>query len=325
MNARLYDVDRRDEQALAAAKLYYTRGLSQAEVAAEIGVSRPTVAKFLQHARERGYVTIEIHDPREVGGQLGRQLEEMFFAHGLQEVRVVDVARERDEDLLAELGKTGAAVLADTVRDGQSVGVSWGNTMYAVARALEHTTHHGVEIVQLKGGMSHSSESTNDIETINLFCQAFDAKARPLPLPVIFDNVEAKQIVERDRHISHILQLGRECDVAVFTVGAANAESLPLALGYLADEEVAELSKRAVGDACSRFFTADGEVAMKSIDDRTVGISLQDLKSRPVRILVAGGRWKTRAIATALTMGLATHLVVDAPTARAVIELSRAD
>lgn len=316
-------MEKRDEQALAAAKLYYSRELSQAEVAAEMGVSRPTVAKLLQHARERGYVTIEVHDPREVGGHLSQLLWEAFSAQGLREVRVVDVARERDEDLLAELGRMGAAILSDTVCDGQSVGVSWGHTMYAVARALEHTPRHGVEIIQLKGGMSHSSESTNDIETINLFCQAFDAYARPLPLPVIFDNVEAKEIVEKDRHISHILQLGRDCDVAVFTVGAANPESLPLVLGYLNDKEAAELSQRAVGDVCSRFFTAEGKVAMPSIDARTVGISLRDLRLRPVRILVAGGRRKAEAIATALKMGLATHLVIDAPTARAILEQVR--
>lgn len=324
LSSTLEVVDKRDEQALTAAKLYYTADLSQAEVAAEMGVSRPTVAKLLQHARERGFVTIEIHDPREVGGTLGRRLVDAYSHHGLIEARVVDVVRERDEDLLGELGRMGAAVLTENVRDGQSIGVSWGNTMYAVARSLEHTSHHGVEIIQLKGGMSHSSASTNDIDTINLFCQAFDAYARPLPLPVIFDNVEAKRIVEKDRHIAHILQLGAQCDVALFTVGAANAESLPLALGYLTEEESAELSARAVGDACSRFFTADGSVAMPSIDERTVGISLADLASRPVRILVAGGRWKAEAIQAALSMGLATHLVVDAPTARSIVQMDRA-
>ena len=313
-------MDSRDEQALRAAKLYYESEMSQAEVAAEIGVSRPTAAKLLQHARERGYVTVEIHDPREMGGELAERLRSRYSPFGLVEVRVVEVARKRDDDLLRELGRMGAMILEEHVQDGQLVGVSWGNTMYSVAKSLHHRAHQGVEIVQLKGGLSYTQSSTNDIETINLFCRAFDAYARTLPLPVIFDNVAAKRIVEQDRHIAHLLELGRRTDVVIFTVGATTRESLPLTMGYLSEEETAQLVDRAVGDACSRFFTRDGEVALPSVNDRTVGISLTELASRPTRILVAGGVNKAEAIDTALRMGLASHLVIDADTARTILE-----
>ena len=55
-------MERRDEQSIEAVKLYYQQGLSQAEVATRMGLSRPTIAKLLAHGRERGFVTIEIHD-----------------------------------------------------------------------------------------------------------------------------------------------------------------------------------------------------------------------------------------------------------------------
>lgn len=310
-------MDKRDEQALTAAKLYYSSGLSQLEVAEEMGVSRPTVAKLLQHARERNFVSIEVHDPREVSGGLGRSLEDRF---SLSSARVVDVPRGGTEELLAELGRGGAALLGELVQDGDLVGVSWGNTMYALARALPHRPHRGVEIVQLKGGLSHNERSANDIETINLFCQAFDAFARTLPLPVIFDNAETKHVVEQDRHIAHVLELGRCTDIAVFTVGAANRDSLPLTMGYLDETEIELIAKRAVGDTCSRFFDASGQIAAPEVDARTVGITLADLQSRPKRLLIAGGLNKAEAILTALKMGLATHLVVDKPTAARILE-----
>lgn len=41
-----------------AARLYYEDGLTQAQVAAKIGVSRPQVSKMLAHAREAGIVHI---------------------------------------------------------------------------------------------------------------------------------------------------------------------------------------------------------------------------------------------------------------------------
>ena len=44
-------MDKRDEQAIEAVKAYYQQDLSQAEVAARMGISRPTVAKLLAHGR----------------------------------------------------------------------------------------------------------------------------------------------------------------------------------------------------------------------------------------------------------------------------------
>lgn len=310
-------MDSRDEQALAAVKLYYGEGLNQSEVAAELGVSRPTVSKLLARGKERGFVTITIHDPREEASEVGGRLRAKF---GLVEVRLAQPPRSGEAVLLKELGRIGAHMLEELVVDGTMLGVSWGKTMYAVSRQLSRTEVQGVEVIQLKGGMSQSGKSTNDIRTIEGFCSAFGAYARTLPLPVIFDSVETKRIVEQDRHIAQILQLGRDVDVAVFTVGAIAEANLAMDLTQLSDDERARLSERAVGDACSRFYRADGGVALPEVDARTVGITLHDLRRVPIRLLVAGGAAKTRAIEAALRTGLATHLVIDEATAARVLE-----
>lgn len=311
-------MDPRDVQALAAVKLYYGEGLTQSAVAGELGVSRPTVSKLLALGRERGYVTITIHDPREEASEVGGRLREKF---GLVDVRLAQPARPGGDVLLRELGRIGAELLDELVVDGTMLGVSWGRTMFSVSRQLKRKDVQGVEIIQLKGGMSHSDKSTNDIRTIGGFCTAFSAFARTLPLPVIFDSVETKRIVEQDRHIAHILQLGRDVDIALFTVGGIAPDSLALNLGQLSDDERDRLLDRAVGDVCSRFYRADGGVALPEVDARTVGITLADLRRVPTRVLVAGGHEKTAAIETALRTGLATHVVIDEATAGRVLEM----
>ena len=311
-------MDSRDIQALTAVKLYYGEGLTQSKVADELGVSRPTVSKLLNWGREQGYVSIEIHDPREEASEIGSRMRESY---GLSEVRLAQPARSGDSVLLRELGRVGAELLDDLVVDGTMVGVSWGKTMYSVSTQLKQKDVSGVEIVQLKGGMSHSDKSTNDIRTIGAFCHAFHAYARTLPLPVIFDSVETKRIVEQDRFIASVLALGRGVDIAVFTAGAVNEDSLALNLGQLSEEEKDLLTSRAVGDACSRFYRDDGGVALPEVDARTVGISLADLRRIPTRVLIAGGAKKARAIDVALKTNLATHLVIDDSTAGRLLGL----
>lgn len=305
----------RDTQGLSAARLYYERGLSQSEVARELAVSRPTVSKLIQHAKDRGFVTIEIHDPRQVSTAVADQLCERF---GLAEARVI-TTQPTDDDLIRELGAVGALMLEENVADGDLLGITWGRTLHAVARSLKRQNCHGVQVVQLKGGATLTSRSASHYETIRLFCEAFDAYPQPLPLPVIFDNADVKRVVEEDRHIKHILDLGRDAQTAIFTVGIMSADSTLFKLGYVSDEERTALLDRAVGDICSRFIDEHGDPCLPELEERTVAVSLQNLRAKQTRICVAGGQQKVRPLKAALRAGYVSHLVTDEDTARAVL------
>lgn len=242
-------MERRDEQSIEAVKLYYQQGLSQAEVAARMGLSRPTVAKLLAHGRERGFVTIEIHDPREDASEIALRLEKRF---GLASVRVAHGRDMTEGEAIEQVGRVGADVVTQLVRDGMSVGISWGRTMSALAAHLPRAPRVGVRVVQLKGGTSFSERATHDFEIMRAFCEAFNAQPCYLPLPVIFQDTAMLSIVRRDRSIERILEEGRGVDVAVFTVGSLGREALSLNLGQLDEAEVEALMRDAVGDACSR-------------------------------------------------------------------------
>ena len=202
-------MERRDEQSIEAVKLYYQQGLSQAEVATRMGLSRPTVAKLLAHGRERGFVTIEIHDPREDASEIALRLEQRF---GLSCVRVAHGPDMTEDEAIEQVGRVGAEVVAQLVRDGMSVGISWGRTMSALAAHLTRAPRVGVRVVQLKGGASFSERATHDFEIMRSFCEAFGAEPRYLPLPVIFQDTAMLSIVRCDRSIERILEEGRGVD-----------------------------------------------------------------------------------------------------------------
>ena len=192
--------------------------------------------------------------------------------------------------------------------------------MNSLASHLSRSPRSGVRVVQLKGGTSFSERGTHDFEVMRAFCEAFSAEPRYLPLPVIFQDTATLSIVRQDRAIAKILEEGRGVDVAVFTVGAMGREVISLNLGQLEEAEVEALLRDAVGDVFSHFFTKSGTIARPQIERRTVSISLDDLRARPVRLLVAGGLVKARALEAGLRMGLATHLVVDQDLALSLLE-----
>ncbi|MGB9679321.1 MAG: sugar-binding domain-containing protein, partial [Thermoanaerobacteraceae bacterium] len=77
--------------------------------------------------------------------------------------------------------------------------------------------------------------------------------------------------------------------------------------------EINELNKvAAVGDICSRFFDINGNPCKKiEINDRIIGITLEQLKKINKVIGIAGGKNKIQAIRSVLKGGYINILVTD--------------
>lgn len=301
---------------IEAARLYYMSDFSQQDIAARLGVSRPTVSRLLHHAKEQGYVRISIVDPLEDLDALGEQVKQRYK---LDQVLVSYSPLNEYREIQKHISRAAAEYLHQIVQDADIIGVTWGTTMHAVALQLQQKPVKAVEVVQLKGGVSHSHVNTYAAETVNLFAGAYHTIARYLPLPVIFDSIELKKMVEEDRHIQRIIQLGKQANIAVFTVGTVKEDALLFRLGYFSESEQKLLQSTGAGDICSRFFDAQGNICSEEINNRTIGIELEDLRRKDKSILVAGGQRKTDAIKAALIGRYANILVTDQYTAQALL------
>ncbi|TAM96641.1 MAG: sugar-binding transcriptional regulator, partial [Rhizobiaceae bacterium] len=67
-----------DDATVWAAWMYYVDELTQSEIAEIVGVSRVTVIKMLQEARDRGVVSIRINTEIAGRAQLARELAHTF-------------------------------------------------------------------------------------------------------------------------------------------------------------------------------------------------------------------------------------------------------
>lgn len=63
---------------IEAARMYYMSDYSQIEIASMLGVSRPTVSRLLQYAKDQGYVRINIVDPLEDLDELGERVKQKY-------------------------------------------------------------------------------------------------------------------------------------------------------------------------------------------------------------------------------------------------------
>lgn len=305
---------KRISQSVEVAKLYYIDELDQKEIAKKLDVSRPTVSRLLQYARENQIVNIAIHNPYAKAIELGEVLSEKYGA----EVVVVPDNYDDLEDPLEAVTAYAANFLFQLVEKDNTIGIGWGKTINALSNQLlklskseSYKAPSGLDLVQLKGSVSLSHAETYAYQAINNFSQVFNSRPQYLPLPTIFDEVGTKDIVEADRFMNRILKMGREADIAVFSAGTVRKNALLFQLDYLTDSEKENLRKNATGDIVSRFIDSKGNIVDEELNNRTVGIQLEELKEIKHSILIANGTSKVSGVHATLTGGYCNHVIID--------------
>jgi len=113
------------------ASLYYQRGWDQARIARRLGLSRSMVSRLLSEARRKRIVQIHIQWPVKTVPHLESQLMEAF---SLQGARVLDAENSSYRELLGQLGKLAALEVLPHLRDGMTVAVTWGATLWEVVQ-----------------------------------------------------------------------------------------------------------------------------------------------------------------------------------------------
>ncbi|MBD3108273.1 sugar-binding transcriptional regulator [Bacillus sp. AGMB 02131] len=308
----------KDLLSIDVAKMYYELDRNQNDIAKALDISRPTVSKLLKHAKEKNFVSIIIHDPRDQTANLEAAIRKKYK---LDTVRIAFAPVDEEQEIKKYLGKTTAEYLNEIIKDGDMIGVTWGSTLYEVAKALQPKDVKGIEVIQLKGGMSYSHNETHDNDIMRRFTDAYKAFGQFIPLPVIFDSIELKNLIAQDRHIAHVLQQMNRANIALYTIGSVSEDSLLYKMNYITEDEFKQLQEQAVGEICSRFFGSDGRICNEQLNTRTFGIELEDLKNKEKAVLIAGGKSKVNAIDTALSHKFANTLITDRFTANKLMKL----
>lgn len=310
------DLDRKATDLARAAWLYYVEEQTQSQIADKLGVSRSTVIRLLQRARQSGLVTISLGVSSETF-ELERDLE---AAYGLRKVRVVPVA---DDPTMQRrwLGQVAAEALQEMARKDSIVAVSWGSTLRAMADSLSgEISVPGMKIVALIGGLHNADQGTNPYEVAELVGQFFGAPARALYAPVYVRNAETAAGLMSDPGLNEAVDMARRASLVVFSVGSLSEEATMLKLGYVNPTEKAFLEDQgAVADIACRWTDAHGNPVPLPSTINPIGLSLNDLRNIPERLLIAGGRSKQEAILASLRGGYATHLITDEQVAMALL------
>jgi DNA-binding transcriptional regulator LsrR (DeoR family) len=134
--------------------ILHSEGLAHKQIADRLGISPPTVTRYIKKARERGIIRVEVHPPPEVGA--AEKIEEVY---GLREAHVFPIGIA--EGITDMLGGLSAAYLDRCLDDGSEevsrIAIGPGRTILAFVSALSDRERPEM--------MVGSTTSATDIET----------------------------------------------------------------------------------------------------------------------------------------------------------------
>lgn len=301
------------------ARLHYDFGLTHQEVSEVLQISRVKVTRLLAQARELGVVQITVHSDASPYVALEHELAHRF---GLKEAMVVptfddELARRR------AVARGVATYLQRVLHDGMSVTLGFSRTLAVVPQFIASPPRVDVTFVALAGGLGRTPDALNAHESIERLAQLFGGRAEHLHAPAVMGSRKVAAALCAEPAIKRALDFAARADLVLMGLGGmATASATLVASGDVAAAEVDELiALGAVGDVTARFFDAGGQPVELSLKDRLVGLTLEQIRAIPARLIAAAGPEKHDAMAAALASGLATVAVSDAATAQSLIEL----
>ena len=182
-------------------------------------------------------------------------------------------------------------------------------------------------VVSLNGGANHRTTGLPYVGSIlQRFAAAFHGDEQLLALPAFFDDPSTRTAMWAERSTRHMLQVRSACTKAIFGVGGLGSglQSHVYSANYLDETDLDHLKAAGVvGDVCTVMLRADGSWSGIPINDRATGMTPAELQMIPRRICVVSGPGKAVAVLGALRARVATDLVIDEETARAVLHEMR--
>lgn len=302
------------------AKLYYFDGMTQAEIARKIGVSRPIVSKMISKAKEDKIVEIFIKDESAHTVDLELQMEKIY---SLKEAIIVSASDYNHDTKLDLLGKAAAAHVSKKIDSVESIGISWGNAVSAFVNAYPFQKNESVNIVPLIGGMGRSEIDLHSNMLTLKFAQKLKTTCSYLYAPAMIKNIDTKNRLLESEEIYGVLDEGQSVEMAIVGMGNPIVDSTMETIGYLSQEDVASLrTAEAVGDINSVFLDKNGNSLNHHINDSVIGINLDGLKQIGETIAIAHGDNKIRSIHAGLLSGAVDVLVTDDETAQKILDLN---
>ncbi|MBL9072711.1 sugar-binding domain-containing protein [Tabrizicola sp.] len=305
------------DEAARAGWLYYVAGMTQDQIAGELGVSRQRAQRLVSRAMAEGLIHVRLNHRIGACLDLEAALRDRF---GLGRVRV-SPGLGAGADPVRAIAPAAAAELERFLRMPEPLVVALGT-----GRALRGMVDAMVEIdapqhrlVSLIGNIAPDG-SASFFDVVMRIADKVRAPHYPMPVPVISPTPEENAAFHALAPVQKVVALAEAADVVFVGVGQMSLDAPLLADGFVTRAELDEMQAAgAAGEVAGWVFDSEGRYLDLGTNRRTGGVRVAPGLDRP-SVGIAAGASKVPAIHGAIKSRIINGLVTDEPTAQALLQ-----
>ncbi len=306
------------------ATLYYIDGLTQEELSRMFSISRATIGRMLRRALREGIVEIRVRPNNALASDLEKALIERF---GIKRA-LISVDHKDQDKQRALLAGLVASHLEQILTDGSVIAVGMGRNVSAVSEYALSATRRQCTFVSAIGGAYRGGQTMNADHIARRLAARFGGESESLYAPALVNDPQIRlKLIENDT-VSHTLDKARRADVALVGIGdmSESEESNIVRMGWFSPEEIAQAKKAGtVGDVMGYdFIDIRGQPSALSMQERVIGLNLQELKQIANVIAIASEPTKISGILGALNAGVVDTLATTSSNAISVLNFDEA-
>ena len=305
------------DDAARAGWLYYVGGLTQDQIARELGVSRQRAQRLVSRAMADGLIEVRLAHPVAACLQLETALTR---AYDLLYCRVAPGLGTGGDTARATAG-SAAALLESFLADStpRTIALGTGRSLSAMAALLRRQPVERHRIVSLIGNISPDGSATF-FDVVPKVADKLHAPYFPMLVPVVSASMEERALFQTLRPVQMAFALAKAADVSFVGVGQMGTDAPIWLDGFMTKDELVELqSLGATGEIVGCIYDRDGRYIETPQTAMRGGVRIEPGRTTPV-IGVAAGPTKVDAIRAALKGRILNSLVTDEPTAIAMLQ-----
>ncbi len=305
------------DDAARAGWMYYVAGLTQDQIALELGVSRQRAQRLVSRAIAERLIRVRLEHRVSACLDLESALMQRF---GLRLARVAP-SLPVDMDPLPSLAPTAAAEIERVLRSQKPlvIALGTGRTLRAAVDELTAMECEQHRIVSLNGNISPDG-SASYYDVIMRIADRVRAPHYPMPMPVIARSLEERALFHSLKSIQSVLQLAERADVTFVGVGQMGDDAPLVKDGFLTEDELHQMQAAgAAGEVAGWTYDSDGRYLDTPVNNRVAGARVMADGGRSV-IAIAAGPSKLVAITAGLKGCIFNGLITDERTARDLLK-----
>ena len=221
---------------------------------------------------------------------------------------------DEDEHVLSDVGRICAQRLRAMLQNGNTLAVTGGRSIAAVARTLQSPAPLNVMVVPARGGLGRSVELQANTLAEEI-AEKLGGHYRLIHLPDRLDATALQEMLKLPE-VSEAMELLERADIILHGIGKAADSMRVRGLSRAVQNRLVE--QHAAGESFGSYYDIDGNCLYESA---SLGVDLARLKPTCRMVAVAAGASKAEAIISVLRHTRHTLLVTDEGAAEQMIRI----